>query len=319
MGDKTIDQSGQTVHGDQVNVAGDAKIDHFGDKIGGDRIAGDKIIIMPGESQKPHKPFDPKIEPETMLIPAGPFLMGSHAGQSVDDNETPQHEVILTAYRIGRFPITESQYERFIRGNKKYDAPITWFSRRPPEGMADHPVCGVSWYDAMAYCRWLGEETGRRYRLPSEAEWEKGASWTAVDDGEEKKEPPVTRKRIYPWGNEWIERRCNVDSDGTTSVFAHPAGVSAYGVADLLGNVQEWTRSLWGSDSREPEFGYPYDPDDDGREVEDVEDLPAQMRIVHRGGSYKSQPDNVSNTQRSHAAAASRTGWRGFRVVLASE
>ena len=77
----------------------------------------------------------------------------------------------------------------------------------------------------------------------------------------------------------------------------------------------EWTRSLWGSGTRQPDFGYPYDPDD-GREVARVEDLPAQMRVVHRGGSYRSRTGQVSNTQRGHADPASKIAWRGFRVAM---
>jgi iron(II)-dependent oxidoreductase len=98
-------------------------------------------------------------------------------------------------------------------------------------------------------------------------------------------------------------------------VTAHPAGASAYGVEDLLGNVQQWTRSLWGSQPAQTDYGYPYDPDD-GREVTDPTKLPAQARLVHRGGSYKSQPPDLRCTARGNATPESRIAWRGFRVVM---
>jgi iron(II)-dependent oxidoreductase len=101
-------------------------------------------------------------------------------------------------------------------------------------------------------------------------------------------------------------------------VTAHPEGASAYGVEDLLGNVQEWTRSLWGGQPAQPDFGYPYDPGD-GREVTAAEDVPAQARLVHRGGSFKSDPADVRCTARGNALPDSKIPWRGFRVAMTLE
>ena len=100
------------------------------------------------------------------------------------------------------------------------------------------------------------------------------------------------------------------------AVTAHTTGASVYGVEDLLGNVQEWTRSLWGSQPAQPEFGYPYDPDDKDREVTEPSQLPAQARLVHRGGSVKSAPADLRNTARGNALPDSKIAWRGFRIVL---
>jgi formylglycine-generating enzyme required for sulfatase activity len=108
-----------------------------------------------------------------------------------------------------------------------------WAEGKLPPGKSDHPVNDVAWDEAMAYCRWLSDVTGRAYSLPSEAEWEKGARGT---DG-----------RIYPWGKQWDATRCNADKgdqDDTTPVDAYPQGASPYGVLDMAGNVWEWTRSL---------------------------------------------------------------------------
>ncbi|MBI1880244.1 MAG: SUMF1/EgtB/PvdO family nonheme iron enzyme [Chloroflexi bacterium] len=116
-------------------------------------------------------------EPETVLIPAGPFLIGSQSGDKIPAEETPQHEITLPAFHIGVYPITNFEYAEFIKREKHYEAPkkVGWFLREPPADKLDHPVVGVSWDDAQAYCRWLSQLTGRVYRLPTEAEWEKAA------------------------------------------------------------------------------------------------------------------------------------------------
>ena len=91
----------------------------------------------------------------------------------------------------------------------------------------------VFWHDAVAYFNWLAEVTSKPYRLPSEAEWEKGARGS---DG-----------RIYPWGDQWDVKRCNSLESGkrdTTPVGAYTQGASPYGCLDMAGNVWEWTRSL---------------------------------------------------------------------------
>jgi formylglycine-generating enzyme required for sulfatase activity len=122
----------------------------------------------------------------------------------------------------------------------------------------------VSWYEAYAYCRWLSELTGREYRLPSEAEWEKAARG---GDG-----------RLYPWGDPFDPAHCNVRASGlgrTTPVGQYsPQGDSPYGCADVAGNVSEWTASRFRP--------YPYDPDD-GRE-----DPAGEAERVSRGGSWHS-------------------------------
>jgi formylglycine-generating enzyme required for sulfatase activity len=248
-----------------------------------------------------------RFEPETIFIPRGPFLMGSAPGPGVPEHETPQHEVDLPDYRIGKHPVTVDQYRAFLQDQRQQRAPPGWFNREPPPTAAlDHPVANVSWHDAIAYCAWLDEQTERSYTLPSEAEWEKAASWS--EEG----------KRRYPWGPEWVDDCCNADADGTTAVTAHAPGASAYGVEDLLGNVQEWTRSRWGRLTRMPKFEYDYDPGD-GREVSDPERLSMQARLVHRGGSFKSTPDELSCTARKGALSYSRVPWRGFRVVIRIE
>jgi formylglycine-generating enzyme required for sulfatase activity len=207
-----------------------------------------------------------------ILIPAGEFLMGSdpqHDETAIRD-EQPQHRLCLPDYYLAKTPVTNEQYRVFVRATGHW-TPRSWTKRSPPHGEEDHPVVNVSWYDARDYCQWLSEMTGRGYRLPSEAEWEKGARGT---DG-----------RIFPWGDQWDATRCNSGENGlkkTTSVHAYPQGASPYDLLDMAGNVWEWTRSLWGRNSENVDYRYPYRPTD-GRERLDAGE---RAYWVKRGGSF---------------------------------
>jgi formylglycine-generating enzyme required for sulfatase activity len=234
-------------------------------------------------------------EPQLVRIPAGPFLMGStDDDKQAEDNEKPQHTLELPDYFIGKYPVTNAEYQAFVR-ETGHSPPRHWDGETYPEEKGDHPVVTVTWWDAMAYCQWLNEKSGKAYRLPTEAEWEKAARGA---DG-----------RLYPWGNDWDPARLNSQEGGvgyTTSVGQYaPAGDSPYGAADMAGNVWEWTLSLF-----EP---YPYDSED-GRE-----DLKGGEVRVLRGGSYY----NVQFFARCAARGRLYPGnWHynlsllGFRVVV---
>jgi formylglycine-generating enzyme required for sulfatase activity len=206
-----------------------------------------------------------------VLVPAGPFNMGSNYGYS---NEQPVHRVNLDKFYIDKYEVTNTQFAAFLReqGNQE-EGGTNWLrpdaSRISQNGRAwqiaagydRHPVTGVSWYGAKAYCEWRGG------RLPTEAEWEKAARG---DD-----------QRTYPWGE---QVSCNLanyypsDSDNscvgdTTPVGAYPAGVSSYGAYDMAGNVWEWVQSEYRD--------YPYKADG-GRENLDSTDV----HRVLRGGSW---------------------------------
>ncbi len=252
------------------------------------------------EELKPEIPPLP-FESETILIPAGSFLMGSQPGPGIPDYETPQHEVNLPDYYIGKYPVTNEQYAEFIRQtNHRPPKKVGWLGKRPSKNKLDHPVVGVSWYDALAYCQWLSEQTGRAYRLPTEAEWEKAARGT---DG-----------RIYPWGNEWDAGRCNCGHSKTMPVTAHPTGQSPYGCCDMVGNVWEWTGTLWGPDWQQSDFGYPYRPDD-GRE--DLDGADQAIHRLFRGGDFDDEPTELRCSARRWYAPDNVDKARGFRVVLA--
>ena len=270
-------------------------------------VAGniEEIELNTLELEKPRLSF----EPETILIPAGPFLMGSPLTNDIPPDETPRHEVALPEYHMGKYPVTNAQYAEFIRRVPDQSVPkkAGWFLRRPPTNKLEHPVVGVSWFNAQAYCQWLSQATERIYRLPSEAEWEKAASWV------------TGQKRIYPWGDEFDAANANSAAAGvgdTTPVGAYsPQGDGPYGCADMAGNVQEWTATLWGSDLKINDYPYPYRTDD-GREALAAGYGQQRVYCIHRGGSYRDNPDKIRATARSASDPESKIKWRGFRVVL---
>ena len=238
---------------------------------------------MPPSKPSPGRRIAPRgnWEPELVHIPAGNFLMGTTERQAAAlrrdfnepswykfDWETPQHTLYLPAYSIGKYPVTNAQYRAFVQ-TTGHSAPYHWKEGQIPRGKEDHPVKWLYWKDAVDYCKWLTDVTGRPYRLPTEAEWEKAARGT---DG-----------RVYPWGdNPPTERLCNFDNKlkDTTPVGAYsPRGDSPYGCADMAGNVWEWTSTRWGPKWEEPQFTYPYRPDD-------REDMRSEDYRVARGGSY---------------------------------
>lgn len=241
-------------------------------------------------------------EPEMILIPAGQFRMGSkRRHRFAQDNEQPQHTLYLPNYYIAKTVVTNAQYAAFVQDAREH-RPTHWGSERgrPPMRKETHPVVHVSWREAVAYCRWLSGVTGKHYRLPSEAEWEKAARGA---DG-----------RAYPWGRRRYEGRCNnadEDWDDTSPVGLYPRGASPYGLLDVAGNVWEWTASLWGEDSLEPDFEYPYDPKD-GRENPRAGD---DMRRVLRGGSFVDVAGDVRCAVRHAHLPYRRFRNVGFRVA----
>jgi formylglycine-generating enzyme required for sulfatase activity len=242
------------------------------------------------------------VEPEMILIPAGEFLMGSDPEKDkfARDEEQPQRRLYLPDYYMAKTPVTNAQYAAFVE-TTDHERPWHWKGEKPPKGREDHPVVYVSWHEAVAYCDWLVQVTGKAYRLPSEAEWEKGGRGT---DG-----------WIYPWGNEWELGRCNSREGGpggTTPVGAYPQGASPYGLLDMAGNVWEWTTSLWGEDGAKPEFKYPYDPTD-GREDRGAED---KVLRVLRGGSWLNLRDPVRCASRSRGSPRRQWYSGGVRIVL---
>jgi len=258
-------------------------------------------------------------------VPAGPFTMGSKDDPDAYDDESPQHEQPLPyAYRISKYPVTNAQYAAFVQEGG-YDNPNYWTEGGWQEkgdltgpqtyggvyDLPNHPVVMVSWYEALAFCRWLDEQLyqrgelseGKQVTLPTEAEWEKAARGT---DG-----------RRYPWGGEPDPNRANYDETGigtTSAVGLFPGGETPYGCLDMSGNVWEWTRSLWGEKWDKPTFKYPYDSRD-GRE--DI-DAPVGVRRVLRGGAFLYQRRDVRCPCRDRYNPYARYRFYGFRVCVVS-
>ncbi|MBN1993583.1 MAG: SUMF1/EgtB/PvdO family nonheme iron enzyme [Anaerolineae bacterium] len=233
-------------------------------------------------------------EPELIQIPEGKFVMGTPPEEAEQLGEfilrsTPQHTVEMPAYEIGRYPVTNLEYQAFVDATGR-ETPSHWEKGQFSDELADHPVTNVSWRDATAYCTWLAETTGKPYRLPTEAEWERAARGT---DGHR-----------YPWGDEWQENRANTKEAGlgiTTPVGQYsPDGDSPAGCADMAGNVWEWTASDFKA--------YP------GSHYQD-EDYGKRLKVL-RGGSC--------NNDKAAARTASRFrlnfriwNWSiGFRVAV---
>lgn len=249
-------------------------------------------------------------------IPASEFSLGSSRARDhqTHEDETPIQLLNVTDFMIMRFPVTNLQYARFMQA-VSHRPPLFWKAGLLPQGKEDHPVVGVSYYDAIAFCAWAADQTGLPIRLPTEPEWEKAARGPQF--------------RVYAWGDAWNPVACNSNearlNDTSPVGKFSPAGDSPYGVADTGGNVQEWTSSLFGN--------YPYDPLD-GREahVYDLQNrdlLPKLIetgctsmpesgeaslgKTVLRGGSFRESRSQARCAYRSWAAPMHRSDDTGFR------
>jgi gamma-glutamyl hercynylcysteine S-oxide synthase len=251
----------------------------------------------------PHSPHDLS---EMIQIPAGEFEMGDDSVDALD-NEQPLHRVYLETYSIDRYPVTCTQYRAFMTAGG-YENP-GWWSKAGWEWLQteqvtqplywcenpmwnNHPVCGVSWYEAEAYSRFVGK------RLPTEAEWEKAASWDAQ----------AYCRRIYPWGNEEPTlKHCNHDNfiRKTTPVDAFSIGQSPYGLYDALGNVWEWTASWFDG---YPGFqSYPY--------IGYSQVYFDQQHRVLKGGSWATRPWGLRCSFRNWYHPCVRQILAGFRCA----
>jgi len=159
------------------------------------------------------------IEPEIIQIPEGKFFMGSENGTA---NAIPIRNVWLDSYSVAKYPVTNREYAIFVKMLGHSEPP---FWREPKFRDLDQPVVGISWYDAVAYCDWLSELTGKNYRLPTEAEREKAARGGLVNS-------------VYPWGN-------NLPADhlGGRNALLLPVGTegpNGYGLYNMSEGVHEW-------------------------------------------------------------------------------
>lgn len=241
-------------------------------------------------------------------IPQGSFPMGSNPliDPMAFENERwsefrRQGIVELPDYYIAQYETTTAQFSAFVESTGY---------RADPQALGqalDHPVAYVSWTDAVAYTRWLDKvlrtapslpqplrqflDQGGHVSLPNEAEWEKAAKGS---DG-----------RIYPWGNQVLDQRANIAGQGTVAVGSYSCPECQYGLADMSGNVWEWTRS--------PYQDYPFDSADDRN------NLSEDALWIMRGGSFNDEANNARAAVRGAADPGARRPFIGFRVVLSKQ
>jgi len=258
----------------------------------------------------------PELQLNFIKIPSSEFTIGSKRSldQDAHEDEMPAQVLNVSDYFIMKHAVTNEQFNQFVQatGCRK---PLFWSNGTYPEGKANHPVVGVSYYDALAFCAWAGQVTGLPIRLPTEPEWEKAARGPEM--------------RLYSWGDKWENGLCNSSEEklnDTSPVDQYsPQGDSTYGISDMGGNVQEWCSSLFGP--------YPYDPTD-GREAHvydlQAEDLLPKLletgctslpesdeasigKSVIRGGSWRESQHQARCAYRSWAAPMHRSDDTGFR------
>lgn len=252
------------------------------------------------------------------LVPDGEVALGA-IDEVLADGRLSDEELLAARARVvrvdhfflDRYPVTNRQFFEFVAAGgyeqialwdesiwpavlqfvdrTSMPGPAYWQNGSFEPGKDDHPVVGVSWYEAAAYARWVGK------RLPSDAEWVKAGSWPVQLSATKRVQ------RRYPWGDNMDRKRTNLwgtGTGGTSAVTAFPDGVSVGGVYDLIGNVWEWTRG----DFR----GYGED--------DLVLDVP--MKSV-RGGAFDSYFDNQATCHfQSGENPISRKPNIGFRCAL---
>ena len=228
--------------------------------------------------------------PEMVVIPAGSFRMGDLEGGG-DKNELPVRIVrIEKSFAIGRYEVTFEEYDQFA---------VDTGRQLPPDqgwGRERRPVITVSWRDAVEYAKWLSEQTGKRYRLPTEAEWE-----YAARGGKE---------TVYWWGNDFVEGMANCNScGGQWDKRTVPAGSfkpNPFGLYDTAGNVLEWVEDCWHDNYN----GAPVE----GSAWKEAGSGNCNQRVV-RGGSWRGRPVDLRSSSRGRGGTVVR-GWNvGIRLA----
>jgi len=223
------------------------------------------------------------VAPSTVFVPGGRFVMGSEDGRP---DERPPHEAEVRPLRLARTPVTNMEYAWFLASGRAPEPP--WW-KDPWFWDPGQPVVGVTWFEAMAYCEWLSETLGGRWRLPTEAEWEHAARgglegaatpWGREAPRDEVPEPPLSA----PW----------------------PAGrgtPNGFGLLDAGTVVREWCSDWYAPDAYRTTRRY------DPRGPESGE------KRVSRGGSWRRPLDEAPLSARAGFAAGTRAADFGFRVA----
>ena len=231
------------------------------------------------------QPELPEPNPQMVTIPAGWFLMGSDAGQ---DNECPIHRVYVDAFQLAAHQVSNAEYAMFLRRQGKLPPP---FFHDINFSHPQQPVVGVSWFEATEYCAWLRSITGRNFRLPTEAEWERAARGGV--DG-----------KLFAWGDAPPESLPNYASRWQTG--PEPVGQSgpnAFGLFDICANVHEWCCD-WFS----PDY-YAATPERNPQGPE------SGIRRASRGGSWRHHIKVTRCAARSSIPPHLQYADYGFRVA----
>lgn len=237
--------------------------------------------------------FNDVIVPETVELTRGVFKRGFHnpniGCHECSKDEQPIKQIEVSAFELGRFEVTNAQYETFAKATGRENGEWTKFYTK---GKENYPVANVSWTDAQAYCAWLQSLTKREYRLPTEAEWEYAARAASLT--------------VYPNGNDLLPNEANFNnSSGAVRVDKYKP--NRFGIYNMIGNVWEWCSDWYGeSYYSESQASDPQGPSN------------GQYRVL-RGGSWTSTADLCRVSNRFWHNPGFILDGRGFRVAVSSK
>ncbi|EIC20695.1 SUMF1/EgtB/PvdO family nonheme iron enzyme [Thiorhodovibrio frisius] len=255
-----------------------------------------EVFVAAGAIQPVH--LAPVLGPEMVRIPAGRFLMGCQPGEAeCSDYEKPAHQVSVPAFELGKTEVTFADWDACVAdgGCKHEPEDEGW-------GRDDRPVINVSWDDAQDYLRWLNRKTGQAYRLPTEAKWEYAAragTTTAFSTGR----CISTRQANYDGNSDYNDcgAKTGVYLQKTQPVGSYPS--NPWGLADMHGNVWEWTQDCWNDSYRgAPTNGAAWNRGNCARRA-------------LRGGSWDNVPRNLRSGYRNWNDTGYRNYSLGFRVA----
>jgi len=255
--------------------------------VGGYLLLGSRGgTVDPGGPTPTPTPGIGEVKADLVVIQGGSFLMGRKSGPP---QETPAHAVDVQTFQMDRTEVTNTEYAEFVRATK-HAPPAHWAGDKPPFGQERWPVVNISFDDANAFAAWRSKRDGVTYRLPTENEWE-----YAARNGEQ--------ADLYPWGQNWKLNAAVLKEATPAMVDSRPEGRNKWGVADLVGNVWEWTSSKTSV--------YPGN----------AGIIPAGIQdwVTIRGGCYVSDPNKsdapVTACMRDFVPPSTKTTLLGFRLV----
>lgn len=261
--------------------------------------------------------------PEMVVIPKGSLKMGSpDTEDGRNDNESPEHQVVLASFAVGKHEVTRAQFAAFVKqakyipaaqckllvDGKFEESTAGWLLPGFPQ-TDKHPVVCINWDDAKAYAIWISKKTGKSYRLPTEAEWEyaaRGSSISARYWGDNPDQScayansaDMTAQEKIQGTVSWVVHNC---TDGFA--YTSPVGkfkANGFGLFDMLGNVLEWTEDVYAEN-------YP-------NSTPESKPQEGTVRRVLRGGSWYDAPRFVRSAARDKAEPTSRYANFGFRLA----